>query len=110
MRLFFIVTVLFCSIGCSNQRSCEAYSQCDELYMSDYNCNLPQRNIYTPTYNTYGSYYPNTQTVYYYPVYIPVSPPCESPTPTIDQRPTRERPRPTTTQPRPSTTRNTKKQ
>lgn len=85
MRIFAIITVLFCAIGCSTTSTL----QCDEVYMSDYNCNLPQRNIYTPTYNTYRDYYPNTQTIYYVPVYIPtpVTPPTE-------QKPTRTGPRP----------------
>jgi len=50
--------------------------QCDELYEIDYNCNKPQVNtyipggFYRPTYNTYRDYYPNTQTIYYVPIYI----------------------------------------
>lgn len=50
--------------------------QCDELYESDYNCIKPQvntyipRGFYRPTYNTYRDYYPNTQTIYYVPIYI----------------------------------------
>ena len=95
--------VLFCCIGCVGPKSCEAYAQCDELYMDDYNCNLPQRNIYTPTYNTYRSYYPNTQTIYY----IPVPTPCPTP---ITPSPTESRPRPTRTGPRPGgVVRNTNK-
>lgn len=100
------ILVLFCIIGCSTTSDL----QCDEIYVSDYNCDLPQRNVYTPftpTYNTYRSYYPNTQTVYYVPVYVPcpthVTPP--SPEPSIEPRP-----RPTRTGPRPgSVTRSTGK-
>lgn len=50
--------------------------QCDEIYEIDYNCNKPQVNTYVPgssyqpTYNTYRDYYPNTQTIYYVPIYI----------------------------------------
>ena len=89
--------VLLCCTGCVGPKSCEAYSQCDELYMNDYNCVKTQRNAYLPTYNTYRDYYPNTQTVYYYPVYIPTT---IQPSHT-EQRPTRNGKRPG------STTRNT---
>ena len=82
-----ILIALSCIItGCTvnkNHSSCPAYSQCDELYPSDYNCDI-QRNISTttanpwgyapvqgiygnPAYNMYRSYYPNTQTIYYVP-------------------------------------------
>jgi hypothetical protein len=89
MRIFAIITVLFCTIGCSTT----SHLQCDEVYMSDYNCDLPQRNVYIPTYNTYRDYYPNTQTIYYVPVYVPCpTPPITSP-PT-ESRPTRTGPRP----------------
>lgn len=86
------ILVLFCIIGCSTTSDL----QCDEIYVGDYNCNLPQRNVYspfTPTYNTYRSYYPNTQTVYYVPVYVPCPTPSVIP-PSTEQRPTRTGPRP----------------
>ena len=89
MRIFAIITVLFCAIGCSTTSTL----QCDEIYVSDYNCDLPQRNIYTPTYNTYRSYYPNTQTIYYVPVCVPCPTPSVTP-PSTEQRPTRTGPRP----------------
>ena len=87
MRKKAILIALSCIItGCAvnkNHSNCPAYSQCDELYPSDYNCDI-QRNIPSttanpwgyapvhgiydnPAYNTYRSYYPNTQTVYYIP-------------------------------------------
>lgn len=79
--LALIITVL---TGCSLNKHCDAYStderQCDEMYPY-YNCDHPQmylyttrnykksirNNSYTPGYN---DYYPNTQTIYYTPVYI----------------------------------------
>ena len=47
----FIITVL---TGCKVQQNCDAYSQCDELYMSDYNCDIQPRILTTPQY-PYGS-------------------------------------------------------
>lgn len=41
--------------------------QCDELYGSDYNCEI-QRNYTFNSYAPYRTYYPNTQTIYYVPV------------------------------------------
>ena len=87
MRKKAILITLSCIItGCAvnkNHSNCPAYSQCDELYPSDYNCDIqrnipsttanpwgyaPVQGIYgNPAYNTYRSYYPNTQTVYYVP-------------------------------------------
>ena len=98
--------VLFCCTGCVGPKSCEAYAQCDELYMNDYNCvrskemyilphttHVEMRNVYPPAYNTYRDYYPNTQTVYYYPVVIPQSPVL----PHTEQRPERSKKRPGST-------------
>lgn len=85
-----IITVL---TGCKVNQACEAYSQCDELYISDYNCNLQPRILTTPQYpynsapvrGVYG--YP---TYYYNTVYIdnccdvPTSPPITNlPRPSI---------------------------
>jgi hypothetical protein len=56
MRISVIIMVLLCSIGCSTTSN----MQCDELYATDYNCDIPQRT-------SYNSYYPNTQTIYYTP-------------------------------------------
>ena len=87
MRKKAILIALSCIItGCTvnkNHSSCPAYSQCDELYPSDYNCDIQPRTLtttpspwgYAPvqgiygnsTYNPYRSYYPNTQSVYYVP-------------------------------------------
>ena len=78
LLIAFIITVL---TGCKINQHCDAYShQCDELY-NDYNCAIHQRTLSTPPSPTryapvpwdYGSnayYYPNTQSVYYVPVYI----------------------------------------
>lgn len=85
--------VLFCCTGCVGPKSCEAYAQCDELYMNDYNCVRPQKSAYAPSYNTYRDYYPNTQTVYYYPVIIPRTPAL----PHTEQRTERSRKRPGST-------------
>lgn len=85
-----IITVL---TGCKINQACEAYSQCDELYISDYNCDLQPRILTTPQYpynsapvrGVYG--YP---TYYYNTVYIdnccdvPTSPPVTNlPRPSI---------------------------
>ena len=95
MRKKAILIALLCIItGCTvnkNHSSCPAYSQCDEMYIGDYNCDIQPRittttaspwgyapvpGIYgNPTYNPYRSYYPNTQSVYYVPqtIIIPVN-------------------------------------
>ena len=86
--------VLFCCTSCVAPKSCEAYAQCDELYMNDYNCVRTQRNVYSPAYNTYRDYYPNTQTVYYY---YPVIVQPTQPIPQVEQRPTRNGNRPGST-------------
>jgi len=84
-----LIALTACIItGCKVNQSCEAYSQCDELYMNDYNCEYPNRlsysprsypnyisNSYTPGYN---AYYPNTQTVYYSNYNIYNCPPTEN--------------------------------
>jgi hypothetical protein len=85
-----IKTLLIASIiftGCTTTKKincCDTEShQCDELYPSDYNCDIQPRTLtttanpwgYAPVhgiygnsaYNPYRSYYPNTQTVYYVP-------------------------------------------
>jgi hypothetical protein len=84
MRKKATILALLCIIitGCSINQHCDAYSdqQCDEMYPY-YNCDHPQmysyttrnykkyirNNSYTPGYN---GYYPNTQTIYYTPLYI----------------------------------------
>ena len=85
--------VLLCCNSCVAPKSCEAYAQCDELYMNDYNCVRTQKSTYAPSYNTYRDYYPNTQTVYYYPVVIPRTPAL----PQTEQRPERSKKRPGST-------------
>jgi len=65
-----LLTVLVCTIiftGCKNQQQqCAAYaSQCDELYMNDYNCVIQSRVLTTPQ---YPSYYLRPTTYYSYPV------------------------------------------
>lgn len=92
-KLIFITFVLFCCTSCIGPKSCEAYAQCDELYMNDYNCVKTQINAYSPAYNTYRGYYPNTQTVYYYPVIIPQT----QSIPHTEQRPERSGKRPGST-------------
>lgn len=77
--------VLFCCTGCVAPKSCEAYAQCDELYMNDYNCVRTQKSAYAPSYNTYRDYYPNTQTVYYYPVVIPQTQPVPHNEPRVER-------------------------
>lgn len=57
MRKKALLTALIITLltGCKiNQQACDAYSQCDELYMSDYNCDLQPRILTTPQY-PYGS-------------------------------------------------------
>lgn len=80
-----LIALITCVItGCkTNQQACAAYAiqQCDELYMSDYNCVIrpitlttPYRSqYYTPVYGTYGyptyynTYYNTYNTTYNYP-------------------------------------------
>ena len=84
MRKKAILIALSCIIitGCKLNQHCDAYSdqQCDEMYPY-YNCDHPQMYSYTPrnyrkyignnSYtHGYNDYYPNTQTIYYTPVYI----------------------------------------
>jgi hypothetical protein len=86
MRIFAPILVILCTIGCNST----SHLQCDEVYAHDYNCDLSQRNIYTPSSNPYFYYYPHMETVYYVPVYVPVSPSNE-------QKPVRKGPRPSIT-------------
>jgi hypothetical protein len=76
-----IITVLTGCATTRNYQSCPAYSQCDELYLNDYNCNIQRRTLttsrvstrYAPVpwyYSNNAYYYPNTQSVYYVPIYI----------------------------------------
>ena len=84
MRKKTILIALSCIIitGCKVNQHCDAYSdqQCDEMYPY-YNCDHPQMYSYTPRnyrkhirHNSYtpgyNGYYPNTQTIYYTPLYI----------------------------------------
>jgi len=104
-----IITVLTGCTTTGNYTSCPAYSQCDELYPSDYNCDIQPRTLTTPSvatrympvpwhysnnaYNVYRPYYPNTQSVHYVPIYIESDEQVSSPS---------------TSKKRPSITRNTK--
>jgi hypothetical protein len=94
-----LLTALIITVftGCKINQYCDAYStdvqQCDEMYPY-YNCDHPQmysyttrnyrryinQNSYTPGYN---SYYPNTQTIYYYPVELNNSHVITSPRPNV---------------------------
>ena len=80
-----LLIALSCIItGCTTTRNytgCPAYSQCDELYPADYNCNIQRRTLTTPSvltryapvpwyYSNNAYYHPNTQSVYYVPIYI----------------------------------------
>lgn len=67
-----LIALITCVItGCKVNQHCDAYSQCDELYMNDYNCVIkpitlttPYRSqYYTPVYGVYG--YPTYYNVYY---------------------------------------------
>ena len=81
-----LLIALSCIItGCTvnrNHQGCPAYSQCDELYPSDYNCDIQQRTLSTTQYPTtyapvswnYSNnayYHPNIQNIYYIPVTVP---------------------------------------
>ena len=81
------VVLLVSIMGCGASLNTQSIQQCDELYISDYNCVIPQNKTFYIQPNPYNSYYPNTQTIYYVPVYIPQ--------PNIEQeRPVRVGPRP----------------
>lgn len=112
MKIKALLTALVCTIiftGCKqNQQACAAYaSQCDELYMSDYNCVI-QYNTSNTSY--YPAYYLRPTTFYRYPVanyttnnYYNCSEPQEnivvSPRPTLNYQTTQRRPqRPQPTQ------------
>jgi hypothetical protein len=73
-----LIALITCVItGCKVNQHCDAYLQCDELYMTDYNCVItpvtlttPYRSQqYTPVYGVYGypAYYNvfNTHNVTY---------------------------------------------
>ena len=86
--------VLLCCNGCVGPKSCEAYAQCDELYIADYNCDIPQRNYY----GVDRDYYPNVQTVYYYPRYVRTIRPTTPPIPYSEPKNTISKPRPSIVQ------------
>jgi hypothetical protein len=75
MRILAIIMLLL-GTGCASTSTL----QCDEIY-GDYNCPNPKGLSYWYSPSPYSSYYPNTQTVHYVPVYIPQSPPCPESTP-----------------------------
>jgi len=84
MRILAIVFMII-GTGCASTHN----MQCDELY-GDYNCPNHRSVSYWYSPSPYSSYYPNTQTVHYVPVYIPNKPICPEPTP----EPVRVGPRP----------------
>lgn len=90
-----LIALFMCIItGCKINQPCDAYSQCDELYMSDYNCDIQPRILTTPQY-PYGSapiyspvYYNVNKTVYRYDFYGNQLQPNEYNSRDINGRPT----------------------
>jgi hypothetical protein len=87
-----LIALITCVItGCKVNQHCDAYSQCDELYMSDYNCVIkpvtlttPYRSQqYTPVYGTYG--YPTYYNTYYNTYNTTYSCPESTSSPVISQ-------------------------
>lgn len=64
MRISVIIMVLLCITACNITSN----MQCDEIYANDYDCDIPQKN----SYGVDRDYYPNTQSLYYYPRYTRV--------------------------------------
>ena len=61
-----LIALLLCTItGCKINQHCDTHSQCDELYMSDYNCVIQPRFLTT---QQYPPYYLRPTTFYPYPV------------------------------------------
>lgn len=77
MKKFLAIVIVLTLIGCSTISDL----QCDELYMVDYRCDLPQHNIYLPS-STYTprTYYP-VPYYYYAPLPLYASEPCPTPPP-----------------------------
>ena len=53
MRKKATIIALLCVItGCKINQSGGAYTQCDELYINDYNCTVTRNTLHTPRYST----------------------------------------------------------
>ena len=53
MRKKATIIALLCVItGCKFNQPCDAYTQCDELYINDYNCTVTRNISHTPRYPT----------------------------------------------------------
>ena len=78
MRISVIIMVILCITSCSTTSN----MQCDELYVKDYNCDIPQKN----SYGVDRDYYPNTQSLYYYPRYTRIIRPTTQPLPHSEQK------------------------
>ncbi len=78
MRISVIIMVILCITSCSTTSN----MQCDELYVKDYNCDIPQKNSYSVD----RDYYPNTQSLYYYPRYVRIIRPTTPPLPHSEQK------------------------
>ena len=62
--LSLIAFIIVVTTGCKTVDNCDAYSQCDELYMIDYNCEVKPLKLTIPT-----TYYSAPVPVYSYPRY-----------------------------------------
>ena len=78
MRISVIIMVILCITSCSTTSN----MQCDELYATDYDCDIPQKN----SYGVDRHYYPNVQSIYYYPRYTRIIRPTTQPLPYIEQK------------------------
>lgn len=60
-----LLAIIVCIItGCKTVDNCEAYSQCDELYMIDYNCEVKPLKLTIP-----ATHYSAPVPIYSYPRY-----------------------------------------
>ena len=78
MRISVIIMVILCITSCSTTSN----MQCDEMYGVDYDCDIPQKNSYAVD----RHYYPNVQSLYYYPRYTRIIRPTTPPLPHSEQK------------------------
>jgi len=84
MKKLGLIGCLMILLGCSNLPDL----QCDETYLSDYNCDLPQHNLFAPS-AYYPPYYVRPTTYYPYPVtnnYYYTPPPTNCPPSSTEPR------------------------
>lgn len=63
-KLLLLAFIMCIITGCKTVDNCAAYSQCDEMYMVDYNCEIKQLKLTIPT-----TYYSRPVPIYNNPRY-----------------------------------------